>query len=107
MIVGCVLGNENCFDMEIRFLYCYKILFYMDKSIVEEKNRRVFFFFRMVMNDLMGEDKKVSVFVIIQEWDIKGDLKFIVREWKYQRERMGKNNRFFKYEISEMISIIV
>lgn len=59
MIAGCALGNENCFDMEIRLLHCYKTLSHMDKSTVEEKNRRVFFFFsRMVMNDLMGRTKK-------------------------------------------------
>lgn len=44
MIAGCALGNENCFDMEIRLLHCYKTLSPMDKSTVEEKNRRVFFF---------------------------------------------------------------
>lgn len=44
MIAGCALGNENCFDMEIRLLHCYKTLSHMDKSTVEEKNRRVFFF---------------------------------------------------------------
>lgn len=65
MIAGCALGNENCFDMEIRLLHCYKTLSHMDKSTVEEKNRRVFFFSRMVMNDLMGEDKKVSALAII------------------------------------------
>lgn len=66
MIAGCALGNENCFDMEIRPLHCCKTLSRMDKSTVEEKNRRVFFFLsRMVMNDLMGEDKKVSALAII------------------------------------------
>lgn len=37
MIAGCALGNENCFDMEIRPLYCYKTLSHMDKSTVEKK----------------------------------------------------------------------
>lgn len=60
MIAGCALGNENCFDMEIRLLHCYKTLSHMDKSTVEKKNRKGFFFFfsRMVMNDLMGRTKK-------------------------------------------------
>lgn len=44
MIAGCALGNENCFDMEIRLLYCYKTLSHMDKSTVEKKIERVFFF---------------------------------------------------------------
>lgn len=47
----------------------------------------------MVMNDLMEGDKKVSALAIMCEWDIKGDLKRIVGGWKYQRERMGRNNR--------------
>lgn len=47
----------------------------------------------MVMNDLMEGDKKVSALAIMYEWDIKGDLKRIVGGWKYQRERMGRNNR--------------
>lgn len=29
----------------------------------------------------------------MNERDIKGDLKRIVGGWKYQRERMGRNNR--------------
>lgn len=44
MIAGCALGNENCFDMEIRPLYCYKTLSHMDKSTVEKKNRKGIFF---------------------------------------------------------------
>lgn len=47
----------------------------------------------MVMNDLMDGDKKVSALVILYAWDIKRDLKHIVGGWKYQRERMGRNNR--------------
>lgn len=58
----------------------------------------------MVMNDLMGENKKVSALAIIYEWDIKGDLKLIVGEWKYQRERMDRNNGLPKHETSEMTS---
>ena len=64
MIAGCALGNENCFDMEIRLLHCYKTLSHMDKSTVEEKIEG-YFFSRMVMNDLMGKDKKVSALAII------------------------------------------
>lgn len=58
----------------------------------------------MVMNDLMGKDKKVSALPIIYEWDIKGDLRLIVGEWKYQRERMDRKNRLPKHETSEMTS---
>lgn len=60
MIAGCALGNENCFDMEIRLLHCYKTLSHMDKSTVEEKKIEGHFFFlsRMDMNDLMGRTKK-------------------------------------------------
>lgn len=65
----------------------------MDKSTVGGKNRGAFFFSRMVMNDLMEGDKKVSALAIMNERDIKGDLKRIVGGWKYQRERMGRNNR--------------
>lgn len=94
MIAGCALGNENCFDMEIRHRHCYKTLSHMDKSTVEEKIE-VFFFSRLVMNDLMGErTEKVSTLAIIEEQGIKGDLKRIVGEWKYQGEGMGENNRF-------------
>lgn len=58
MIAGCALGNENCFDMEIRLLYCYKTLSHMDKSTVEKKKIERVFFSRMAMNDLMGTTKK-------------------------------------------------
>lgn len=47
MIAGCALGNENCFDMEIRLLHCYKTLSHMDKSTVGGGGvgrERVFFF---------------------------------------------------------------
>lgn len=44
MIAGSALGNENCFDMEIRLLYCYKTLSHMDKSTVEEEIEGDFFF---------------------------------------------------------------
>lgn len=61
MIAACALGNENCFDMEIRLLYCYKTLSHMDWSTVEnrKKKERVFFFLfsRMPMNDLMRARK--------------------------------------------------
>lgn len=44
----------------------------------------------MVMNDLMEGDKKVSALAIMNERDIKGDLKRIVGGWKYQRENGQK-----------------
>lgn len=104
MIAGCALGNENCFDMEIRPLYCYKTLSHMDKSTVGGKNRRVFFFSRMVMNDLMERDKKVSALAILYECDIKGDLKHIVGRWKYQREREWAGTTDSKHELGKMSS---
>lgn len=104
MIAGCALGNENCLGMEIRPLYCYKTLSHVDKSTVGGKNRRVFFFSRMVMNDLMERDKKVSALAILDECDIKGDLKHIVGGWKYQREREWAGTTDSKHKIGKMSS---
>lgn len=56
MIAVCAPGNENCFDMEIRLLYCYKGIVSHGLEYCREskkKEKRVFFFSRMAMNDLM------------------------------------------------------
>lgn len=45
MIALCALGNENCFDMEIRLQYCYKTLSHMDWSTVKNTKKKFFFFF--------------------------------------------------------------
>lgn len=45
MIAGCALGNENCFDMEIRLLHCYKTLSHMDKSTMGDTHTESVFFF--------------------------------------------------------------
>lgn len=58
----------------------------------------------MVMNDLMERDKKVSALAILDECDIKGDLKHIVGGWKYQREREWAGTTDSKHKIGKMSS---
>lgn len=93
MIAGCALGNENCFDMEIRLLHCYKTLSHMDKSTVEEKNRRVFFFSRMVMNDLMGKDKKVSALCHYLGMGQKGRFKAYCERMEIPERKNGQKQQ--------------
>lgn len=92
MIAGCAVGMKIALTWRLGLCIVTRHCLIWTR-VLQGKNRGAFFFSRMVMNDLMEVDKKVSALAIMCEWDRKGDLKHIVGGWKYQRERMGRNNR--------------
>lgn len=87
MIAGCALGNENCFETWRLNSHCFKTLSHGQNFSWRKKIGKGIFP-GMVMNDLMGKDKSKVPLPLFRNGTIKGDLKLIVREWKYRRGRM-------------------